>query len=57
MFCKTVIGSALLAAFLAMPVQASEIRLSTEVGATSDVPSDGTDCFYDENRNKPECRK
>ena len=51
---KTVLISTMLMLVLAGPAQASTWQ--TQVSATSDTETDTNDCFYEANRNKPECR-
>ncbi len=51
---KTALVSTLLMLVLAGPARAS--TLQAHASATSDTQTDTDDCFYEANRNKPECR-
>jgi hypothetical protein len=58
MFSKIMIGGVLMAAFLAMPVQAAEtIKKEKEIVVSVNDQVEGNDCFYEQNRDLPECRK
>ena len=51
---KSALISSLLMLVLAGPAHAS--TLQAQASASSDTQTDTEDCFYEANRNKPECR-